>query len=134
MLDDRFPPNDLRHIVLEAHCFLLEDEKTVGASGKIDPKELLIGNILYIREKDSCELCERDDFIPKKRRFRDSKYRPSRAQIWWKRFRAIIGRMKTKADEVSKTEFGNFTKTMKALFKVPKSAVVEKPKPKKKRD
>jgi hypothetical protein len=42
-------------------------------------------------------------------------------------------RMKTKTSEGGKVALDNFTRTMKALFKVPKSAVIEKPKHKKKR-
>lgn len=44
----------------------------------------------------------------------------------------IIAPMKTKTAD-GKTELENFTRTMKALFKVPKSAVQQRPKRKKKR-
>lgn len=41
--------------------------------------------------------------------------------------------MKSKQTIEGKPALEAFTRTMKALFKVPKSAVIEKPKPKKKR-
>jgi len=91
--DDRFPTKHERHIVLRAHCFRLQDGITIGASGKHDPKELLIGDIRYRQlsyKNPACELCEGGDFIPRRRRFYSSTYRPCLWQIWWKRIRSMI--------------------------------------------
>jgi hypothetical protein len=46
LLDDNVPPKHERHEVLRAHTFRLADG-TIGASGRVDPKEMLIGNINY---------------------------------------------------------------------------------------
>lgn len=77
--DERFLPDDDRYIVLRAHCFRAEDG-SIGASGKMDPKEITIGGINYrqLAHKDPhCELCESGDMIPVARRFMSSSYRPA---------------------------------------------------------
>ena len=79
LLDDRFPPTDPHHIVLRAHCFRAEDG-SIGGSGKIDPKEMVIGDTNYRQlefENPRCELCESGDMIPLEERFLSSTYRPS---------------------------------------------------------
>jgi len=76
--DARYPPDDDRHIVLRAHCFRTEDG-SIGASGKIDPKEILLNGINYRQlafVNPRCELCEGGDMIPVEQRFFNSKYRP----------------------------------------------------------
>jgi hypothetical protein len=85
ILDDRFPPKHERHIVARLHCHRLADG-SMGASEKMDPKELLIGDIQYRQlefENPACALCEGGDFIPRKKRFYGSTYRPIRLQIMW---------------------------------------------------
>lgn len=76
--DNRYPPDDDRHIVLRAHCFRTEDG-LIGASGKIDPKEILLNGVNYRQLEDRnphCELCEGGDMIPLEERFYSSKYKP----------------------------------------------------------
>ena len=92
LLDDRFPRKDDRHIVLRAHCFTTEDG-TIGGSGKIDPKEMIIGDINYRQlafENPRCELCEGGDMIHPKHRFQSSTYKPSIWRYWFVRLRAMI--------------------------------------------
>jgi hypothetical protein len=95
LLDDRFPPTHAEHIVLRAHCFRLADGN-IGASGQIDPKEILIRGVNY-RQLDpansACELCENGHMIPLKKRFFNSTYRPN-WPLWktlWRRLRAMMG-------------------------------------------
>jgi hypothetical protein len=76
--DPRFPPKHERHIVLRAHCFRLIDG-SIGASGKVDPKEMLIGDIQYRQLEfvnPTCALCNSGDMIPYSERFFSSKYKP----------------------------------------------------------
>ena len=71
LFDDRFNEKQERHQVLLAHCFRLDDGE-IGASGLFDPKELIVGDVLYARMKPTearCELCEAGDPIPPHRRF-----------------------------------------------------------------
>jgi hypothetical protein len=79
-VDDVYPAKHQRHIVLQAHCFRLANGKVGGANGLVDPKELLVGNILYIRlayAAPRCALCEDDgDMIPIELRFFGSPYAP----------------------------------------------------------
>ena len=82
IIDQKFPPDHHRHEVVRAHQFKLEDGK-IGASGKPDPKEMMIGEINYrgLKAKNpSCELCETGDMIPPEARFRDSRYRPGASE------------------------------------------------------
>ena len=51
----------------------------IGASGKIDPKEILLNGVNYRQLEDRnphCELCEGGDMIPLEERFYSSKYKP----------------------------------------------------------
>jgi hypothetical protein len=78
LLDDRFPSSDGRHIVLRAHCFRTESLE-IGGSGKIDPKEIVIGTNNYRQldpDNPACALCEGGDMIPPSERFMGSSYRP----------------------------------------------------------
>jgi len=78
LLDDRFEPSDDRHIVLRAHCYRTE-ELIVAGSGKIDPKEIMVGSLNYRQlelENPKCEICESGDMIPIHERFRSSTYKP----------------------------------------------------------
>jgi hypothetical protein len=48
----------------------------VGASGRIDPKEVLAGGVLYVRPEfkiPRCEICDAGDIIPTEERFFGSK-------------------------------------------------------------
>jgi hypothetical protein len=66
ILDNRYPPEDHRHEVARVHRFIT-DKGTVGASGKPDPKEIMLGETNYRgwKNKDPrCELCESGDPIP----------------------------------------------------------------------
>jgi len=77
--DERYPPDDDRHIVLRAHCYRTEDG-LIGASGKVDPKEIMLNGINYRQlehRNPRCELCEGGDMIPVEQRFYGSKYKPS---------------------------------------------------------
>ena len=79
LVDDQYSPGDPHHIVLEAHCFRLAHGKVGGATGLIDPKEVLIGNVLYVRlayADPHCALCESGDMIPRETRFYNSRYKP----------------------------------------------------------
>lgn len=78
LVDDRFAPEHPFHTVARCHRYVTETGAT-GASGKMDPKELLIGQTAYrmIKSKNPhCQLCENGDMIPLAERFRASKYRP----------------------------------------------------------
>jgi hypothetical protein len=78
-VDETYPPDHDRHIVLEAHCYRLADGDVGGATGLVDPKEILIGDVLHIRlasKNPSCGLCERDGMIPLEARFHGSRYKP----------------------------------------------------------
>lgn len=98
LLNDKYPVKHERHIVLRAHCYRTIDGK-IGASGKIDPKEMVIGDINYRQlafENPACELCENGHMIHPLRRFRSSRYRPGE-KSWhrellriWRAFRAMI--------------------------------------------
>jgi hypothetical protein len=92
ILDDNFPAKHECHIVARLHCHRLADG-SIGASEKMDPKELLIGNINY-RQLDFknplCSLCEGGDFIPRSKRFYNAKYRPSRLFVCWRRFKRLF--------------------------------------------
>jgi hypothetical protein len=80
LLDDRYPPQHKRHTVLHAHCFRTELGE-IGASGKIEPKEMLVGNIEYRQLEfvnPSCELCSGGNMIPPQERYYSSTYRPGR--------------------------------------------------------
>jgi hypothetical protein len=93
ILNDKFPLKHERHIVLRAHCFRADDG-SIGGSGKLDPKELLIGDINYRQlefDNPRCELCEAGDMIPPWKRFGSSTYEPSIWRYLRIRFRAIIG-------------------------------------------
>ena len=77
--DDSYPPNHDRHIVFRAHCYRLDDGN-IGATGKLDPKEMIVGNINYRQlafVNPRCEICEdMGQMIPIEERFESSKYRP----------------------------------------------------------
>jgi hypothetical protein len=92
ILDDSVPAKHERHIVARLHCHRLADG-SMGASEKMDPKELLIGNVNY-RQLDfknpACALCEGGDFIPRRKRFYNSKYKPTRFAIAWKRLKRFF--------------------------------------------
>jgi hypothetical protein len=78
LLDDSYSAKDPRHIVLHAHCFRTIDGE-IGASGKIDPKEIFIEGTEYRQlefRNPRCELCEEGDMIPQNERFMSSTYRP----------------------------------------------------------
>ena len=88
LVDTQYAPDDPRHIVLEAHCFRLENGE-VGASGLVDPKEVLIGGTLHVRlayEDPHCALCEGGDMIPIEARFHSSRYKPLTTPIGWPMF------------------------------------------------
>jgi hypothetical protein len=92
LFDDSFPKSHDRHIVLRGHCFRADDG-TIGASGKIDPKEMVIGDVNYRQlefKNPRCELCESGDMIPPWRRFKSSKYRPSFWRYLAVRIRALV--------------------------------------------
>ncbi len=75
ILDERFPPGHHRNEVMRSHCYITENGK-IGASKKLDPKEITIGNANYRGlKKTSCKLCE-GEMIPPEERFRNSTYRP----------------------------------------------------------
>lgn len=77
-LDDRYPPKHKRHIVLHTHSFRTAEDQ-IGASGKLDPKEILIGDKEYRQlefESPRCDLCVGGDMIPLAERFESSHYRP----------------------------------------------------------
>ncbi len=77
--DDKFPPNHQRHIVLHTHCHITEDGD-IGASGKIDPKEMLVGEFEFrqlANDNPCCDLCVNGDMIPMSGRFYSSTYRPA---------------------------------------------------------
>jgi hypothetical protein len=83
LVDDTYQSDHLRHIVLDAHCTRYDDG-TVGASGLIDPKEILIENTLYIRVKPKdahCALCEGGDMIPFEMRHVNSLYKPATPKL-----------------------------------------------------
>ncbi len=83
LVDDTYPKDHKRHIVLDAHCTRYEDG-TVGASGLIDPKEILLGDTLYIRLKPKnahCTFCENGDMIPFEMRHFNSLYKPPTAAL-----------------------------------------------------
>ncbi len=73
-----------RHIVFRSHCYRLADG-SIGGSGKLDPKEILVGDVEYRQltfENARCELCEdAGDMIPPDERFFNAKYRPQRTEI-----------------------------------------------------
>ena len=79
-LDANFPPKHDRYIVFRAHCGRHEDG-AIAASGKIDPKEMLVGNINYRQLKfinPKCEICEDwGEMISEDDRFFNSTYRPA---------------------------------------------------------
>jgi hypothetical protein len=84
LVDDSYAPGHQRHIVLEAHCFRLADGKVGGASALVDPKEILIGDTLYVRleyEVPRCALCEGGDMVPFEMRFENSRYKPGTTVI-----------------------------------------------------
>jgi hypothetical protein len=89
LVNDTYPPKHSRHIVLEAHCFRYADGNVGGATGLIDPKEVLIGNILYVRLEYAdphCSLCESGDMIPNEMRFFNSRYKPQTTPLArWRR-------------------------------------------------
>jgi len=79
LVDDRYSPADEHHIALEAHCYRLANGKVGGATGLVDPKEVLMGNTLYVRlayKEPHCALCENGDMIPLEGRFYNSRYKP----------------------------------------------------------
>lgn len=78
LVDLSYAPDDGRYTVLDAHCTRYADG-AVGASGLIDPKEVLIGNTLYVRlthVNPRCALCDGGDMIPFEMRHFDSRYKP----------------------------------------------------------
>ncbi len=78
LLDETFSEDHERHQVLWAHCFRLADGE-IGSSGLFDPKEIIVGDILYGQLKPNnphCELCETGDMIPREERFRGRHYAP----------------------------------------------------------
>lgn len=79
LVDNRYAEDDPRYIVLEAYCHRLANGEVGGATGLVDPKEVLINNTLYIRteyKNPHCALCESVDMIPLEARFHDSRYKP----------------------------------------------------------
>jgi len=88
LIDPWYTPDDPRYIVLEAHCFRLANGEVGGASGLVDPKEVLVGDKLHVRlayDEPHCVLCESGDMIPLEARFHDSRYRPSTPPLPWLR-------------------------------------------------
>jgi hypothetical protein len=93
LVDDAYGSGSGRYIVLEAHCFRLHNGQ-VGASGLIDPKEVLLGDTLYVRldpDDRRCALCEGGDIVPYEMRFPRSPYKPptpplSFLKLAWLRF------------------------------------------------
>lgn len=78
LLDDRYPAKHERHIVLRTHHFECADG-SIGGSGKLDPKEITVGDSQYRQlecENPRCELCEGGDMIPREQRFMTSTYKP----------------------------------------------------------
>lgn len=66
----------------------------IGASGLFDPKEIIVGDILYGQLKPSdphCELCEGGDMIPREERFHERSYAPETKPM------SLIGRLYVKA-------------------------------------
>jgi hypothetical protein len=93
LVDDAYSSSSGRYIVLEAHCYRLYSGR-VGASGLVDPKEVLVGDILYVRlnpDNRRCTLCEGGDMVPYEMRFPRSTYKPptpplSFPNLTWLRF------------------------------------------------
>jgi hypothetical protein len=82
-VDDSYPTDHHRHEVARAHQFRLADG-TIGASGRPDPKDIMIGDVNYrgLKQKNPvCELCEGVDMIDPAERFWGSTYRPSSGQL-----------------------------------------------------
>ena len=78
LVDDTHSSGSGRYIVLEAHCYRLYNGR-VGASGLVDPKEVLVGDSLYVRlnpDNRRCALCEEGDMVPYEMRFPRSPYKP----------------------------------------------------------
>jgi|ERR1700722_11235366 len=94
LLDDSYPPKHERHIVLRGHCFRLRNGK-IGASGRIEPKEITIGEINYRQleyKNPRCQLCEGGDMIPVEERFFSSTYKPDTPPQ--SEFRRLLGRVR----------------------------------------
>ena len=99
IFDDAYPVGHDRHEVVRAHRFVT-DTGTFGASGLIDPKDIMIGDVNYrlLKTKNPhCTICERGDMISPGDRFHGSKYRPNwplpkRAWAWirWLPFRVMM--------------------------------------------
>jgi hypothetical protein len=74
--DSRFLSDDPRHEVARVHMHITETGE-IGASGKPDPKEMIIHGVEYRgRGFRRCELCENGDMIPPDQRFFNSTYGP----------------------------------------------------------
>ena len=101
LLDDAHPATHKRHIVLRGHCFRLRSGK-IGASGRIEPKEITLGDINYRQLEfvnPRCQLCEEGDMIPLEDRFFSSTYRPkTEPQPLWMR---AIGRIRKRWERLS---------------------------------
>jgi|HubBroStandDraft_1064217.scaffolds.fasta_scaffold30335_3 hypothetical protein len=79
LLDDQYPRGHHRHEVVRGHRFRLEDG-SIGASGMLDPKAMMIIDTNYRglkHKKPACQLCEQGDMIAPAERFHGSKYRPT---------------------------------------------------------
>lgn len=78
LVDDSYVAGHERYIVLRTHNFLAADG-SIAASGKPDPKEIIVGDVQYRQLEHAnprCGLCESGDMIPLNERFMSSKYRP----------------------------------------------------------
>jgi hypothetical protein len=79
IIDDAYPMGHHRHEVARAHRYIT-DTGVIGASGLVDPKDIMIEDTNYRgikRKNPHCDLCESGDMIQPKDRFYDSKYNPS---------------------------------------------------------
>ena len=77
LVDDQYSEGDYRRSVATGHRYLTVEGR-VAASGKLDPKQKVVGEIEYRqmgKNADQCDLCV-DDPIPIEERFRGSVYRP----------------------------------------------------------
>jgi hypothetical protein len=93
ILNHALAPEHPQHEVARLHRFITADGE-IGASGKPDPKSIVVADVEYRLLKKStprCELCEGGDMIPPEERFVTSRYRPelsrSRRIIRWVRRR-----------------------------------------------
>ena len=96
LIDDSYPSDDPRNVVLEAHCTRYQNGQ-LGGSGLLDPKEIVIGDVIYGRlgaNHPNCALCEGGDMIPSEERFYNARYAPATAPMPpWKRYLSKFKKM-----------------------------------------